>query len=210
VAVDLGLALDRLGNEARGLLLLVYRVHLAPDDPEPSRFVTLNAAQLERKRVAIEQHRSQLHWHPRETFRFAQPREGFDLPGADFGPALPRGVRAAVVRGDDLVVDFARGRPFGLGPLVMRVVLQGPNGAEARLALALPPRPGVLEVRDLPGARAWPPARLEYAGDRWRLTLPLLGPGAPSVGYVKLERPRERALGFFDAAGWRRIGRDAR
>ena len=50
---------------------------------------------------------------------------------------------------------------------------------------------------------AWSRASIARTPRGWRVRVALADP-RPAACFVKLERPRERALGFFDDSGWLR------
>ncbi len=203
VSVALGFALARLGSDGLTPRLLSYRVHPRPTDPGPPCFVSLGPAERERKRAAIRCHATQLRWRPRGLLAYAREHEGFEVGTAD--PREPHPIRAVTLEGARLGVEFAPGRILGLGPRVMRVALEGEECGSVRLAIRLAGRAGSAPVRDTATGRELPAARLERAAASWRLAVPLEPMRAARVGYVKLERPAEQALGLFDAAGWRSV-----
>jgi LmbE family N-acetylglucosaminyl deacetylase len=203
VSVTLARAIARLGSEAAEMRVLEYRVHAGRSDPDPVCWLPLDPEQRERKRRAILCHESQLRWHRRSLAACAREREGFEpallLP--DPGEGHP--VLGAAVEGGALHVEFARGRAPGLGPLVLRAVLEEAGGAALHASVVVPGRPGRVAARDTATGERLEPAELGRAAGGWRLVLPLATLRAPTLGFVKLERPVGQALGFFDPAGWR-------
>jgi LmbE family N-acetylglucosaminyl deacetylase len=203
VSVTLALALARLG--AADARVLEYRVHTGRRDPEPAWWLPLGPAQRERKRQAILCHESQLRWHHRTLLACAREHEGFEPALVPPDPRERHPILDVALEDRMLHVGFVRARRPGLGPLVMRVVVEGDQGPSLRASVVLPARPGPVPVRDAASRRNLAPADLRRTSAGWRLDLPLEGQLRPRLGFVKLERPREQALGFFDAAGWRPV-----
>jgi hypothetical protein len=151
---------------------------------------------------AIECISSQLHWRRRELCAFAGTSQWFEPPDTATALRQPHRVQSAWIVGNRLVVDFVRGRWPSLGPLELKVSCDNANGRLERLTIPLPGHAGVFEVP--PGAGGPDPAhgRLSRLGDHWRIEVPLASPVLPERTFVKIERPRELALGFFDKSGW--------
>jgi LmbE family N-acetylglucosaminyl deacetylase len=201
IAVMLAFVLARAGATAAGVRTLGYRVHAGRHDPEPTRWLALDAGARRRKRDAILCHATQLRWHRETLPAFATEREGYEDVAAPPRPGEPHEVRDAAMDGSTLRVALARGRGVGLGPRVLRVAFLDDAGRMSCAVARLPGRPSTVRLEPGAGAMTATEAVLERDGDGGRLVLEL--GRAPRACFVKAERPRERALGFFDASGWR-------
>jgi LmbE family N-acetylglucosaminyl deacetylase len=202
MALATDLALARAAGTIPEPKLLVYHVHVAGLTPEPSVVLRVPPAARERKRRAIECLSSQLHWRRAELLASADSIERFEPPDTAIAVRQPHRVRGAWIDDDRLVVDFVPGRWPGLGPLALLVSCDGANGPEMRLTLPLPERPGTSPVRDDLKARIQGRASLSRVGDHWRAIVPLALASPPWHAFVKVERPDELNLGFFDESGW--------
>ena len=200
VAVRASLAAQRRHSDVR---LFEYVVHDRTQCPAGAAVhVRLGSTEIERKRVAISCHASQLIFRRRELLAFATPGEAFyEVPEpGDIEPHHP--IRTAVIDGDRLVMRVSRGpNTRAFGPVTIRFLFPGLHGLRRAMSLALPWRSGTAPLRFADG-RAYPhPAR--YRGGPYRGTLSLPVAPLPRLvpGYVKLES----RFGFFDEAGWRAL-----
>jgi LmbE family N-acetylglucosaminyl deacetylase len=182
---------------------LYYANTLKPQrEPRSGRTVLLPAQAQDRKRRAILCHRSQLRWHRDAFLAFVGSRETFAVSktvGVE-DPAQP--VAEAVVDGDRLRVRLREGA--GWRGAVLWIALEAQGLEPVRLVVRMPRLRG--------GARIWDERRREIVG---RAT-PRRTPGGrvldlplplrrPRGGFVKLDRPLARRLGFIYGAGWRPI-----
>jgi hypothetical protein len=157
--------------------------------------VRLGLDQLERKRVAVLSHHSQLWWRRGQFLGFLRD-EIFEVGGtATFDDRHP--VRRAWIQGKILHLDLAPTRMLALGAPALHALFDLGN---RRLARSF----------DLPGWRRasspWSPSRaLMHVELDWHRDL-AGPPERPLLDcLVKVEWPRERRMGLFDAWGWRAI-----
>ena len=201
LAVMLEIAIERVPSARSAVRVLHYVLHGGADVPAPGLQVTLDRRRQERKREAILCHTSQLRWHRRAMLGRVGAHEGFDdATAARPHPRHP--VRRAALEGGLLVVDLARLPRPGWGPVLLRATLSDPAVRLTHLTATWPARPGAAPVHETATGRPWARATLDRIAEGWRLTVPLEDAGATRIGFVKLDRPWERALGFFDRSGW--------
>jgi LmbE family N-acetylglucosaminyl deacetylase len=205
-AVMSGFALARAPNSTRGLLPLSYVVHERVSLSEGAGVkIALTPRERETKHRAILEHASQLRLKGRFVRGFARETESFSLLPAPPPPGHHHPLRDAFVDRGVLHVEIARPHRIWRGAPVLNVAFEDPGRARGRLVLALPERSSFIEVRDATSTMA--PAHARASADRANLRLevpvPALRRSSPAVRtYIKLERPVERRLGFFDQAGW--------
>jgi LmbE family N-acetylglucosaminyl deacetylase len=158
--------------------------------------------ELERKRSAIRMHRSQLRFGAQRFLRFAQPEEHF-LPITHV-KAVDDGHEVHSGHFDRGVLHLGIGRRrAGIGPLVVRVVAVAEDGSSTRAEIRVPPRGVAAPVRNTATGEVTESILVTRDGGEQRLALRIGNSGPPAMAYVKLARPAERRLGFFDALGWR-------
>ena len=201
MAVATDLALARLGPDVPRPRLVAYRAHPSDLAPEPTLELPVPEADRATKLRAILRHVSQLHWRREHMLELASPFEGFEPPAVDIAARETHLVHRARLQGGALVVDYARGRITSLPPLVLRVASDDERGARVRATVTLPAREGTVPVTDAVRAAAGE-ARVTRVGRLWRVTLPMPASPDPRRTFVKVERPREQAWGFFDLSGW--------
>jgi LmbE family N-acetylglucosaminyl deacetylase len=205
IAVLGRVALRRATRPAPSPRVIQYLVHSPAWRESPSSWVRLDAAELEMKRRAILCHRTQLRWRRASLLAAARDAEDFVAISAArrHDPAHP--IARAWFEGRDLVFDLARPPRRALGPTVLRVLIETRREALLAVALPLTSRRGPLAPLRSAGGGTRGEAGLDYdpAHQRWRLGLTALPD--PRQVYLKLERPFERRLGFFDEAGWRPV-----
>jgi LmbE family N-acetylglucosaminyl deacetylase len=202
LGVMLCLALGDAGVTAAPRSQLRYLVHnprlLARH--EGTSLLPLSASQRRHKRAAITCHRTQMVLRSTWLLSFASREEMYY--GAEPAGGLARHpVRAAAREGGFLSVSIAsRSLPRSFGARNLCLV-GGPPPVAVRLTAELPARGGDTAVRDpRSGARV---GTAHFLGRSGRGTLRVPADLIPEG--VSLFAKVERAVGFFDEAGWREL-----
>ena len=195
-------ALSRVPDPATRPRLVTYLAHRDELAPDPTLRLSLSTAERERKLHAIDCLSSQLHWRRREFTALADTVECFGPPDSLAAGRPPHRVQGAWIRGNDLVVYFSSGRRFHLGPSTLRISCDGASGPLARITLPVPERAGEIAAPAGSGLDAAQRVQLSRVRDEWRAVVPLDVAQRPLRVFVKLERPDELAMGFFDESGW--------
>ena len=165
--------------------------------------VLLDPGQRQRKREAILCHQSQLRWRRHQLLSFARWRESYGT-ASESGARMPgHPVRSAYFAAGALPLECDVPHRFGIGPTVLRVATFGRTGAPVRLSLVLPTRSCHVSVRDTVTGRVLGSASCVRDVGIVHIRLTLSAAAPVGLCFVKLERPAERRLGFFDSAGWR-------
>jgi LmbE family N-acetylglucosaminyl deacetylase len=193
-------ALARIPDATRPRLL-TYIAHHGDLAPDPTLRVSLTAAERQHKLSAIECLSSQLHWRRGELTAFADTAEWFGPADSVVAGCQVHRVRGAWIDGDRLVVDFTAGLWLGLPPEVLRISCDGRSGY-ARFTVPLIERTGNVLMRDGSGLVTADRARFSRVQDHWRVAMPLGFSELPRSAFVKVERPTDVGLGFFDESGW--------
>ena len=153
-----------------------------------------------RKRAAISCHRTQLVLRSTWLFSFAKNDERFYVAESPTGEAS-HPVRSAAHDGSDLELRLAsRSHIRAFGGRTLSLV-GGDPASPVRLSIAVPSRPGSAAVCDLRSGAAVGEA--EFHGRRGTGSLRVSAPGVRQG--VRLFAKVERAVGFFDEAGWKEI-----
>jgi len=181
VLTDFALAQPALRNVRSTRLR--YLVHGSlPREPGGSMpTLDLTKPEQDRKRRAILMHRSQLLLGGPGFLRFARPEERY-LPVARANAKDAwHNVTMGLLNRRDLHLTIGGTRRVGIGPLVIQVAVVTEQGSTVRVDIPMP--------------------------SRGEAVIPIsIGPNAtPRMAYVKLDRPSERRLGFFDSMGWRSV-----
>jgi LmbE family N-acetylglucosaminyl deacetylase len=194
-------AIARLEPSSRPRLLqyVAHRLDLAP---APTVCLRVSRDQVARQRLAIECLPSQLHWRRSQLTGFADTTEWFDSPDTEAVLRQMQRVRNAWIEGHSVMIDFVRGRSPSFGPLTLHVSCDDAQGPLERLTVPLPSHPGDLQVFDSLGHAGTSTARLSRVRDGWRVEVPLVAGGPSQLTFVKIDRPKELAWGFFDKSGW--------
>jgi LmbE family N-acetylglucosaminyl deacetylase len=204
LAVVSRLALSRVALPAGRCRVLHYVVHRGRGRHDTAAVrIALDAAEVRAKRRAILCHASQLVLRRRFMLGFACSAEGFARPAAPPGLDPRHPIRGARLERGTLVLELVAPRA-GLVPSALLVAIEGGMGRSVRLSMRR--RVGAIEVHAAAGGATVGLARIERAGARATLTLPLNGHSdgvARGSVFVKLEWPAGRRLGLFDHAGWR-------
>lgn len=183
---------------------LRFFIHDPEQRREPPRgtALRLDPGEVARKRAAIDCHRTQQFWRGGWLRGFAREEEAF-FEAEPSGLEAQHPVRALSPVGDGWEVVLAsRSRFRSFGPSTLLVAGSAPDRRPLRLSVPLWPPFGSLPVSDATSGSALCQTRLRGTTRRGRLHLPghLLPPG--STLYAKVEH----SFGFFDEAGWRRVG----
>lgn len=169
--------------------------------PRHLRFF-IHDPELSRKRAAIDCHRTQQFWRGAWLQGFAGPEEAFfeAEPAALEAQHPVRALRPA--DGGWEVVLASRSRFRSFGPSTLLLAGEASDRQTIRLSVALWPPFGSLTVSDTTSGSTLGTARLRGTTRRGRLAVPGHLLPAGSTLYAKVEH----AFGFFDEAGWRRVG----
>lgn len=171
-------------------------------DPEQGVTIALDPDQLARKLAAIECHRSQQFWRGGWLRSFAGPQERFlvgeSKAGEDSHPVA--GARLGADRAEIRLASVTHWRSFG--PRTLLLAGETPEGGPIRLSIPLWWRLGTIPVRDARTREVLGTARIE--GDSRQGVLHLSA-GLLPTGALLLAKVEHR-FGFFDEAGWKRIG----
>ncbi|MCU0292845.1 MAG: PIG-L family deacetylase [Thermoanaerobaculaceae bacterium] len=202
----LAVALELSPYTLRGLPLrhLRFFIHNPARRSEPEQGVTiaLDREQLARKLAAIACHRSQQFWRGGWLRSFAGAQERFlageSRSGEDLHPVA--GARLGTGSTEIHLASVTHWRSFG--PRTLLLAGQTPAGEPIRLSISLWPRLGAIPVRD-PRTRELV-GRARLAGSSRHGVLHL-DPGLLPAGALLLAKVEHR-FGFFDEAGWKKIG----
>ena len=180
---------------------LEYLVHQAEGyHPGETIHVTLEPADIARKRNAILRHESQMTLSQRRFLRYARPTEAFSplcLPATMEkkapGPALHW-------EGGLLRLHFRRPFPgirLGRGK---RILLAGKDRQGTPFGWSIPIKEGSaeIEIRNEQGKRSPGKALLSHRGPDIKVSIPAASLHSCSLAFVKMETSRL----FFDEAGW--------
>jgi len=186
---------------------LRYLVHAPFHRARDSREVTLQLTESERdrKRRAILMHRSQLPLRGPTLLRFADPKEGFIPCGKISALDDRHPVSMCSMDQGELHVALGNVRRVGLGPLNLLVAIETGRGSPQRLILELPLSSRPVPVRDASTGDLVAVSSSSKTPIGRELVLPLAPALRPHLIFVKLDRPSERGLGFFDPVGWRPV-----
>jgi len=206
LGVMLCLALENLP----GALAPRYHIRFLVHNPtllarhEGALVLPLGEEQRARKRAAIACHRTQLVLRSTWLFAFAKNEERFYLAESPTGEAHhPVAKTARVGRSLEVAIESRTLlRSFGSRTLC---VAGGREASPVRLSVCIPSRSGRAEVRDLRSDSTVGEAEFSGRGGRGIVRIPasLVPEG------VRLFAKLERAVGFFDEAGWRELDRSA-
>jgi len=209
VFTDFALARPALKKalESVALVRLRYLVHGSlrgmPDGLVRSLHLTV--PEQDRKRHAILRHRSQLPLGGPSILRFARPEERY-LSYAH--PKVLDGshnVTMCRLNRRGLQLTIGKARRVGIGPLVIKLAFVSDEGFTTRVDILVPPRSETAPARRAATGEQVATGLFTKTRTETRLFLPL-APNAPAkMAYVKLDRPSERRLGFFDSVGWRTV-----
>lgn len=201
LGVWISLVLGSVDHQPRHLRFFVH-------DPEQRRqppngtALRLDSVELARKRAAIDCHRTQQFWRGAWLRGFARAEEAFfEAEPAVLEAQHP--VRTVRSVGDGWEVVLAsRSRFRSFGPSTLLLAGEAPDQQPLRLSVSLWPPFGSHPVTDATSGSALGTARLHGTTRRGRLVLPGRLLPAGSTLHAKVEH----AFGFFDEAGWRRVG----
>lgn len=205
IAVLTDMALARPALSAIRPTRLRYIIHGAfRGAPDLMQTVHLAKPELGRKRSAIRMHRSQLRLGAQRFLRFAQPDERF--LSVTRATTVDEDHEVHLGRFDRGVLHLEIGRRrVGIGPRVIRVVVVTEDGSSIRAEIPVPPRGGAVPVRNTATGEVVDSVLVTSDGGESRLALRLRTFDTPAFAYVKLVRPSERRLGFFDTLGWKAV-----
>jgi len=184
--------------------LLEYLIHGGGSDtPTGAVHLSLSDTEIAGKRAAIRCHASQLPLRSAMMLGFVQRVETFRSPVPVLSRDSHHPIEQAAVDSKGLRLERRLGRRPALGPSVLRFVWNDAEGVSSA-SLLIPPRVAAVDVRDA-RRRAIGSAVVRRAGrvETIEVLAPFVAAGAVRRLFVKLERPAERKLGFFDRAGWR-------
>jgi len=204
LAVFLRFARARLSPDQSRFTEISYLVHGRQQRQMNHSWLSLQLFPEEqaRKRQAILCHASQLVLSRRRFLAFAEDSERFLPPAEPIDCDEHHPVCSAVVEGSTLRLGVTRRtRSRASGTTTLYVATNNLVGNDARLSVTLPGKPAEVNVCDIGSGLVIAQARFCGNQHQGELLFPLSAlPPAQSV-FVKLER----ALGFFDEAGWREI-----
>lgn len=204
-SVMIAFALAGLARRDRPRRVYSYLVHKGIACRRAAWEVFLDPAQRQHKREAILCHKSQLRWRRQQLLALARDGEWYEAPFEPRARVPGHPVRLAHVAAGELRLECDRPGRFRIGPTVLRVAAVGPTGAMVRLSLALPTRSSRVSVRDTVTRRVVGTASCVCGAATIDLHLTLEVAAPLGLGFVKLERPVGRRLGFFDSVGWRSV-----
>jgi LmbE family N-acetylglucosaminyl deacetylase len=169
------------------------------------RALHLTAPEQDRKRHAILKHRSQLLLGGHRNLRFARSEECY-LP-VTRSKALDACHNITMCRLDrrSLHLTIGKSRRLGIGPQVIQLAIVIEDGLTIRVDVPVPARNELVPARNASTGGRIADGRFTKTRTETQLALSL-PPNAPArMAYVKLDRPSERRLGFFDSVGWRSV-----
>ncbi len=190
---------------------LEYLVHRAASEPRLDEVrLALNDAEIEGKRAAIRSHASQLPLRSAMMLGFAQRTETFRSSLPVLSREIHHPIEQAVLDRGGLRLEWRRRWRPGLGPTTLRLVWKDARGVSSA-SVRMPSGAGEVELRDVRG-RTIGSATVRRAGriESVHFLVPFVGARDVRRLFVKVERPWERKLGFFDRAGWREAALIAR
>lgn len=199
-------AVARPSLKGAAMVRLRYVVHGSlRGAPDRLRALQLTALEQDRKRCAILKHRSQLLFGGRSMLRFARPEERYLLVAPATALDAAHHVTMCDLNRRGLYLAIGRTRRLGVGPLVIQLAVTTETGLTTRLVIPVPPKGGTVPARN--PSTGEPTAYGHFTKTRavTRLVLPLPPDAQAKMAFVKLDRPSERRLGFFDSMGWRAV-----
>ena len=201
------LALARVPADLPRPKELAFVIH-RPRRPVPpgKEHYTLSRPQVERKRLAILCHRSQLHLRRRFLLGFAREAEAFHtVSGGPDADAL-HPVREVFAADGRLHIVIRKPR----APRVARselLVLSADSAAEpTRIRVEYDVRGRSAYQYDTTNGSKPVPVAMRLTSDLVELSLPRWDgarSGVPPILFAKVDHPGIRRIGFFDSAGWR-------
>lgn len=201
LGVMLRIALWHCGESASSVVQMSYVVHgrsLALGRAQ-RRVVTGAPAEIGRKRMAIESHRTQMMLSRRRFLGYAARPERF-VCDEETMPLVSLGaIREARILDHELEIQLRISmKPLQIDSPSVSVLAADMTGRVAMRSIDLPARTTAVAVRDASSQEVIATARYRGNGFHGILIVPLAGTSAMSRVFVKLNR---RSL-FFDDAGW--------